>query len=364
VTPAAPRSPLVASVDPVAEFAAGTQLVFPKASNAGAAAVVFDADFETVTFYAGSPLAPRAGGPVQFAAEKGVHQQYFLSPAGDTLVRLASFPQLSVELINPANPKAVRRVTLNAALGTPELLGFAFGDALVILWNKGNLYGVEVLNTKGAAGQSVATFNIEPPVRTPGNLSISPDGKSLAIAAAASPNAAASPGAAGGIEIWDLLNRRTRPLRTLKVPLSTWVKPTGVAFSPNGAQMAGFFEQDNKSVLFALRAGADVAPVHTHTFTTRMLFPPDAATNFAGHTLDYLDNNTWLMFGRTLVDVDTGAILGDLQVENPRAQHIVDGQTVLLETAEADGKIHLEQVKLNAEAVAKKRAEAKGTKAN
>ena len=130
------------------------------------------------------PIDPSAGPLQQFAAEKGVRQQYFLSPSGDTLARLASFPQLSVELVNTANPKAVRRVTLNAALGTPELLGFGFNDSLVILWNKGNLYGIEAMSTKGTAGQAVAAFNVDAPVRSPGNLSISPDGKSLAIAAA------------------------------------------------------------------------------------------------------------------------------------------------------------------------------------
>ena len=54
-----------------------------------------------------------------------------------------SVRQLCVELVNSANPKAVRRVTLNATLGTPELLGYAFNavflliERRVLAWHRG-----------------------------------------------------------------------------------------------------------------------------------------------------------------------------------------------------------------------------------
>jgi hypothetical protein len=354
VVPQPPLSPIVASISPAVDLGEPTQLLFPARGPGLVAAVKADREMESIALFSGNPIKMSAATPPAFPAEATLRNHFALNATGETLARVSTFPQLAIELLNVADPKVARRIPLNANYGLPELIGFGFNDAVVLLWNKSNLYGIEVIATgKGATG-SVATFNIDPIDRTPGNPSISPDGKVLAIAAPA------ANGAAGGfIDLWDLVTRRTRPIRSLKVPLTNWSKPTGLAFAPNSQQISAYFEQDGKGVIYAFRAGADLPPQHTHVFPPRVLYPANAAGAFTGPTLHYLDAHTLLMLGRAVIDVDTGGLLGQLQVENPRLQHVVDPQTVLLQTDGPNGKPHLLQVKLNPEALAAKRKELK-----
>jgi len=65
---------------------------------------------------------------------------------------------------------------------------------------------------------------------------------------------------------------------------------------------------------------------------------------------------------RQIIDTETGKVLGDLQIEDVRAQHVVDKETVLLYTQSAEGKNQLLEVKLKADVIAAKRAEARGIK--
>ena len=75
--------------------------------------------------------------------------------------------------------------------------------------------------------------------------------------------------------------------------------------------------------------------------------------------MDYVDVNTWLLMGRSLIDTETGKILGDLKIENAKGQRVVDKETVLIESQTPDGKMQLVQVKLKADQIAARRAEAR-----
>jgi hypothetical protein len=69
--------------------------------------------------------------------------------------------------------------------------------------------------------------------------------------------------------------------------------------------------------------------------------------------------NEWVLAGRVLIDTESGKALGDLGIENAKAQHVLDKDTVLVHTT-ADGKSQLLQVKLKPEAVLAKRNEVRG----
>jgi hypothetical protein len=344
-------SPLVAKISIISELEAGTQLIFPPGPGAVAVAVKADANGENVQFFSGNPLAKKA--ETKFEVESGVPQHYCLSANGDTLARLVSFPKVAVQLWNVPTNKETRVVPLDPSRGVPELLGFGWNDTLVILWNKRNMPDIEVINAKAANPQTVAFLRLKSFDLSPCNPTISTDGRQMAVAAYLNEK--------GGIDLWDLTSTRKAELRTCWIPLSTWAPPAGVAYGPAGATLAAFFEVSGKGILYNFRTG-DATLLHEHPYRT-LPYPAGAAADFTGRTLDYLDANDWLLLGRAVIDVDSGKVLGDLQIENPHAQRIVDKETVLLQTQPSEGKGYLLQVKLKPDVIQSKRAEARGIKA-
>lgn len=344
-------SPLVAKISIISELEAGTQVIFPPgAAGTVAVAVKGDATGESAQFFSGNPLAKKA--ETKFEIESGVPQHYCLSANGDTMARLVSFPKMGVQLWNVPTNKETRVVPLDSSRGVPELLGFGWNDSLVILWNKRNMPDIEVINAKAANPQTVAFLRLKSFELSPCNPTISPDGRQMAVAAYLNEK--------GGIDVWDLTSTRKAELKTLWIPLSTWAPPTGVAYGPGGASLAAYFEISGKGVLYNFRNG-DASMLHEHPY--RMLpYPAGAAADFTGRTLDYVDANDWLLLGRAIIDVESGKVLGDLQIENPRAQRIVDKETILLQTQTSEGKGYLLQVKLKPDVIQAKRAEARGIK--
>jgi hypothetical protein len=164
----------------------------------------------------------------------------------------------------------------------------------------------------------------------------------------------------GGIYLWDLTTTRSGAVKTCPVPLSAWAAPTGIAYGPAGSLLATYFEVHGKGVIYSFRTG-DASLLHEHPYRT-LPYPAGAASDFTGRTLDYLDANDWLLLGHAIIDTESGKVLGDLQIENPRAQRIVDKETLLLQTQPSEGKAYLLQVKLKPEVIQAKRAEARGVK--
>jgi hypothetical protein len=351
-------SPFISKLIPLADLADYNQVIFSGGMGNVVAALKTGAVDETLEFFAGNPLVKR--GEATFPVEKDVKQNHVLNGNGDLLARLVAWPKLGVQLWNTQTNKEKdgKIVPLNVDHGAPELLGFGYNDTVVVLWTHPTRqkYDVEVLSVKGTASQSVAYFVVDKFDRSPGNPSISPDGRTLALAT----NAADRTGVMrGGIDLWNLNNtqRTPPPLRTLDVPLKTWVKPTGMAYGPGGARIAALFELDGRGVLYTHRTN-DVKIEHEFLFRAPP-YPQGSADGFNGRTLDWLDANTFLIMGRSLIDADTGKVIGDLGIENPKAQRVVDKETLLLQTQNAEGKTQITQVKLNLEAINAKRAELK-----
>jgi hypothetical protein len=343
-----PTSPLVAKISVIAELEKSTRVVFTPGLGNVAAAITSDANGESVQFFSGNPLVKK--GETKFEVETGVPQHYCLSANGETLARLVSFPKLAVQLWNTPTNKETKIVPLDPTRGVPELLGFGWNDSLVLLWNKRNQPDIEVINTKAATPQTVVFLRLKAFEHSPCNPSISPDGRQLGVAAFLNEK--------GGIDLWDLTSTRKSELRTLWVSLSTWAPPTGVAYGQGGATMASYFEVSGKGVMYSFRTG-DAFLLHEHAYRT-LPYPAGAASDFSGRTLDYVDANTWLLLGRALIDTESGKLLGDLQIENPQAQRVVDKETLLLQTQGSDGKGLLLQVKLKADAILAKRGEVRG----
>lgn len=350
-------SPFISKLIPLADLADYNQVIFSGGTGNVVAALKTGAVDETLEFFAGNPLVKR--GEATFPVEKDVKQHHILNGNGDLLARLVAWPKLGVQLWNTQTNKEKdsKIVALKPENGAPELLGFGYNDTVVIHWtNTRGEVDIEVIGTKGTVAQTLAFFVVDKFERSPGNPSISPDGRTLALATYARNLQGVM---SGGVDLWNLNNtmRKPPPIRTLDVPLKTWVKPTGMAYGPGGARIAALFELDGRGVLYTHRTN-DVKIEHEFLFRAPP-YPHEAAEGFNGRTLDWLDANTFLIMGRSLIDADTGKVIGDLGIENPKAQRVVDKETLLLQTQNAEGKTLITQVKLNLEAINAKRAELK-----
>lgn len=343
-------SPLVSKISVVGELEEGSRVIFP-ALAANVVAVVTPGETEEhVVFFSGNPLVKK--GEKTFEVETDVRQRYCLSANGETLARLVSFPKLGVQLWNTFTNREVKVVPLNPAHGKPDLLGFGANESVVVEWNRESLPDVEVINPRPAAPQTVAFLRLKKFDASPCNPTISPEGRQMAVAAFLEQK--------GGLYLWDLTTTRDGALRTCPISLSTWGPPTGIAYGPMSASVAVYFEIKEKGVIYQYRTG-DASVLHEHPYRT-LPYPAGATEEFDGRPLDYVDANTWLLMGRVLIDVETGKVLGELGVETPVAQRVLDRETILLQVHDGAGKNRLVQVKLKTDAVVARRSEVRGTR--
>jgi hypothetical protein len=345
-----PTSPLVAKISVIGELEEGGQMIFASGSGNVAASVTKGDMQEHVVFFSGNPLAKK--GETTFETESDVEQHYRLSANGETLARLVSFPKLGVQLWNTFTNRETKVVPLDSSHGKPDLLGFGANESLVIAWNRESLPDVEVINARAATPQTVAFLRLKHFEASPCNPTVSLEGRQMAVAALLEQK--------GGLYLWDLTTTRNGALRTCPIPLGTWAPPSGMAYGPMSATVAVYFEIKEKGVIYQYRTG-DGSVMHEHTYRT-LPYPAEAAAEFNGRSLDYVDANTWLLMGRALLDVETGKVLGDLQIESPVAQHVLDKETVLLQVHDAAGKNRLVQVKLKTDAIGARRSEVRGTR--
>ncbi len=341
-------SPLVSKITTVADLGDFNQVIFPSGSGNVVAAVKKGETEETVAFFSGSPLSMK--GETKFEIEKELPHNYCISPNGETLAHLTSFPKLGVMLWNTTTNKELKVLPLNAERGKPELLGFGVNDNVIVLWNTGQFMDVEAINSRANPPQSVVQLRLKMFDHSPANPAISLDGRQMAVATYIEKK--------GGLDLWDLTTTRKAEQRTCFVPLGTWATPLSITYAPVGGHLSAYFELEGKGVIYSFRTGD--GGLH-HEFPYRTLpYPAGSSEKFSGRTLEYLDANTWLLLGRPMIDTETGKVLGDLQIDDVRAQHVVDKETVLLHTQSAEGKNQLLEVKLKADVIAAKRAEARG----
>jgi hypothetical protein len=143
-----------------------------------------------------------------------------------------------------------------------------------------------------------------------------------------------------------------------------------MAYGPTG-QLAVYFEIDGDGVMYHFQT-SNPNPVHTHTFRgTRALTPKDvaaaggngAAVPFVGRSLEFVSPNEWLVYGRQLIDVESGKSLGEIGVTDARAQRVVDKDTLLVLACEKDsGREQMLEVKLKPDEIATRRADARAGK--
>jgi len=291
--------------------------------------------------------------------EKKVAQNYAISPNGETMARLTSFPLTGVQVISTATGKEIKTIPLDGQGAQPYLIGYGGStDAVGLLWQRGGggQSAVEVVNTKAVGSVTrITNFLIDNCDVSPSNPVISTDGQKLAVATMV--------GGEGGIDVYNLMDRdpKRRP-RTLKIALPRWVPPAGMTWGPQG-MLAAYFEIEGNGVLYHFQTTSpSVAPAHTHVFRGGRALIPQGGQAFVGRTLEFVSPNEWLVFGRQLIDVESGKSLGELGVSEPREQRVMDKDNLLIVSMAPNGTERLVHVELKPSEVLAKRNEVRGIK--
>ena len=266
---------------------------------------------------------------------------YSLSPDGQLLAYISRFPSLSVQVYSFAEGRPVREIRLKTNpredWGQPRIVGFSKPEQIVVHWRRGNLSGIELHATKGPI--SSRQFAVEDFDSSPGTYAISPDGQSMSILWREH--------GTGGIASYSLTN--TKLIRSFPIGVLDWnlaVRPAGLAYSPDGTQVAAVIEGDGQG-LFAVwpAVGKPPRPLFRHVVPVG---GGEFGGDFQGSAFEWLDGGkAYVLYGASVFETETGRFLGDLGIEGVRAQIPGGDDAVHLIRADEAGRLRVDAVTLD-----------------
>lgn len=349
----AAKSPLVAAVEAVPVGKPIENVVHPLTPSAMALVLtqLTGASEEEPEVWS---LAARVRLSRRPAFRVGPSRAYALSPSGEFMFRLVSFPRLSVEVwsgeagaVAKMVPLPAREVRADGSInGKAMLLGALDEQRLLVRWDTPSGTELEVFDvSRGTAGKPIA---LPEHVAGPGNGAVSPDGRLLAMIGTAKGKPSlllftltTAGGAPAGLSIAGLDPQ--------------WVtKPAAMQFSPDGKRLAILFGHADQGMIHIARV-PDGKLMGQHLIPSGMLRPmPDVANNFPTddsarpgnwQQLSWIgDGGSLLVRGDLVIDRDTGQPLGRLGADEVYDQW-VQGTTAILHYRQA-GVIRLAHVQL------------------
>ncbi len=309
---------------------------------AGGAVVVLKRTPEADQLVAVDLAKGAAAGEVTFKRDAQASARYIPTPTGDGIVRIATWPRLRAELLPLATTRATKAMNLNEINGVASLMASTPNEVLLIGWQNNGQFAVEPWSLR--TGQALRGFRV--PQLIPNGAAISGDGKTLAVATRNDTSVQ--------VMLFDIVSGRFR-----KVPITAldpkWpLEPVALTFSPDSSRLAICFEHEG-GILIESWTAATGKNLPDRTFAAGMLPIMDRAA-FTGRALDWAgDNNTWLLYGQTLIDISSGAVLGTLGIEHVIGQHVVDAKTLVLVSKLNSGAHRLMRLELDPDAIAKAR---------
>jgi hypothetical protein len=314
--PAAPQgtgSPIVPRYE-IAPIRAGfDEMLVPAVESDFVAAVRVAADI-TVEPWSETKWTPLASQKLP-RSNSAPENRYVLSPDGGAVARIAAFPRSSVQIFR--NAQLAQVVYLDTALQFPELVGFLSNDLVLVYGKQNNASALQVLDVaanKALPLISTPRFDLGP------SLTISRDGKMAALATKVDN--------VPTLLVYDLAGSQQIASQTIAALAPRFeVKPTGMSFSFDGAQVALLFEQQGNGLILNYRVDrtqtTTTAPAEqTLTPTAEHVFPagPLPGRNlgaFKGNALAWLPNNrAWLIYGQGVFSVERGQLLEELKIPN------------------------------------------------
>ena len=268
--------------------------------------------------------------------------RYSLSPDGEYLCYPTDFPRLAVQVWSFTAGRLHRQVDLEAADGDPQVVGFVTAEQFLMRRDRRDgQIALQVWNAK-APGRPrqfpLSAFDMDPR-----RFAVSPDGSAIAFIVLS--------GGRADLESWSLATGR--PIKQMPVVEVDWrnnVTVAGLAFSPDGQRIAAVFSGGQGAGFFvawpaAGRGGRAVLqqflPVGVNP--PRVMHAMAGAFGFDGRGFHWLDGGAaWLLFGGSVFDTETGALLGSPNQPNVRAQYADPrGNACQLIHADEFGGVHL-----------------------
>ncbi len=247
----------------------------------------------------------------RFRPDPNIGEQYAISPDGAQLARIVSWPTLSIQVWDFDEQRVSGMIELETQNGAPALLGFVSPTHVLLKWQKGGAHAVQLIDLQTRRRAGVVLDGVETLYR---NFALSADGRMFSVAGRTREGPAVIVYSVSG----------GRPIRVLPIRLldPRWgVRPTGLAFSPDGAMLAAWFEQDGNGLLvnWSVVNSRETQP---HIFPAGSL--PSRSTEGKEPVFSYLHNGQVLLYGRDLVDLRTGRLIGSTGVETVQAQRVTD----------------------------------------
>ncbi len=250
-------------------------------------------------------------------AQMAEGNHYVLSPDGENLARIVTFPRLAAQIYSFKEARVTRAIDLDEKLGTPELVGFAGSRRLLIRWQRDMLCGLETADV--TTGQR--TRQIETPYfdRSSNTLAVGPGGLLVALTCKADNFPT--------LVIYNLESGRQLS-RARITPLDPrWpVTPTGMAFSPDATKLAMLFEQNGNGLLLCYRVDRG-QQISEHQYAEPLLSRD--ARQFTDNALAWMpDGKSWLLYGQGVFDTVNGRMVADLGVPNVETYRVISPDTV------------------------------------
>ncbi len=262
--------------------------------------------------------------------------RFALSPDGDLLAHVATFPMLSVQLYSFKKKSSIPPIKLDPALGEAGVVGFTANDRLVVRRSLNAATGCELWDVH--SGARMRTFN------TPNfqlgccDSAISPDGKVMTISGPEKPG-----GNITTIYLCDLGPGGTPRMLTVSDLPPGLLKPTGMAISNDSSKVAVLYEHGLDGLLFICTVKDSAKAVLSQPLTP---MPAQAEHGFTGSSLLWLSDSAISLYGESVLDVKTGSNLGDIGVEHVIGQHFMKPDLCELAIAPDHGERQIATLKL------------------
>ncbi|CAN5396036.1 hypothetical protein BH10PLA1_BH10PLA1_17050 [soil metagenome] len=290
-----------------------------------------------VTF---DPRKSRIVQDMRFTRDNTADDQYLTMSGGATIIRLASWPRLRLEFVTGGAGSSSKGIALDEKLGTPKLLGISANEMLLIRRQSGGQTMLETWNLRvNAAGRVVKT-----PTLSAHSAAISPDGKAIAVAGMVDTTA----------QVQMMEPGRIRKF-TIKQFDPRWpLEPAALSFSPDSTHLAVCLERGGGLLVAAWNlVTAKAYEEHVYPAGT---FSADALSEFNGSALEWLpDNETYVLYGKLLVDAASGTSLGMLGVPGVVSQRVTDDKGIELLATAAHEERRVVHVELNVDAITEAR---------
>jgi WD40 repeat protein len=318
-----PESPIVQAVQPLKETGAFDELIYPMTPSTHAAIIrTRGAEGDVIESWSLQP--PKQTATARFNHAAGQRDRYILSPDGDLLVRIVDWPKLSAQVWSFGRQQVIQSIDLDRRYGQGTLIGFANNRQFVLQWQQGADYGLEYLDA--VTGRRLRQVVLPRGQRDLNGYAFSPDGRFIAMPVQYDQGAYIAlyefPGGQPG-----------RRFKIEDIDPHGAVLPSGIAFSPDGRRLAVLFQQNGNGLLLCWHT-AGVIPM------VRYLYPNGFGfTNrheLTGTALQWLDGGAWLLWGRGIIDTDTGRLLGQIGLDDVLNQQWIEPGLVQLTVSSPD----------------------------